>query len=201
MSADSDTRTAESVMSAFGATPKSRRDDVRAALRAPRGGKRAGRARFQGAIKKVIQTNRFRSALGPPDRLPKDLGEAQRTQIRAAFARVDGWDFDLWAVSDAVAGDGKLAARVVAEEIILERRRVAATRSPDFCALLRAFFASVLDRYERVPYGAGKGCDMPNFKGSSLGRFPLVSADFWTGDHLSERSRSVGAFCGTRARG
>ncbi|KAH8075342.1 calmodulin-dependent cyclic-nucleotide phosphodiesterase [Aureococcus anophagefferens] len=114
------------------------------------------RLRNQGAIKKVIQTNRFRSALGPPDRLPKDLGEAQRTQIRAAFARVDGWDFDLWAVSDAVAGDGKLAARVVAEEIILERRRVAATRSPDFCALLRAFFASVLDRYERVPYGARK---------------------------------------------
>ena len=31
-------------------------------------------------------------------------------------------------------------------------------------------------------------------KGSSLGRFPLVSADFWTSDHLSERSRSVDAF-------
>ena len=105
------------------------------------------------------------------------------------------------AVSDAVAGDGKLAARVVADEIILERRRVAATRSPDFCALLRAFFASVLDRYERVPYGAGKGCELPNFKGSSLGRVPLVSADFWTGDHLSERPRSVDAFGGTRARG
>ncbi|KAK7230175.1 hypothetical protein SO694_0021500 [Aureococcus anophagefferens] len=40
---------------------------------------------------------------------------------------------------------------------------------------------------------AAKGCDMPNFKGSYLGRFPLVSADFWTSDHLSERSRSVGA--------
>ena len=26
-----------------------------------------------------------------------------------------------------------------------------------------------------------------NFKGSYLGRFPLVSADFWTSDHLSER--------------
>ena len=84
---------------------------------------------------------------------------------------------------------------------VLERRRVAATRSPDFCALLRAFFASVLDRYERVPYGAGKGCEIPKFKGSSLGRFPLVSADFWTGDHLSERSRRVDAFGGTRARG
>ena len=43
--------------------------------------------------------------------------------------------------------------------------------------------------------------EIPNFKGSYLGRFPLVSADFWTSDHLSERSRSVDAFHGTRARG
>ena len=48
---------------------------------------------------------------------------------------------------------------------------------------------------------AGKGCEIPNFKGSYLGRFPLVSADFWTSDHLSERSRSVGAVSETRARG
>jgi hypothetical protein len=44
-------------------------------------------------------------------------------------------------------------------------------------------------------YRAGAG------KGSSLGRFPLVSADFWTSDHPSERSRSVDAFSGTRTRG
>jgi hypothetical protein len=48
---------------------------------------------------------------------------------------------------------------------------------------------------------AGKESEIPNFKGSYLGRFPLVSADFWTSDHLSERSRSVDAFFGTRARG
>ena len=42
--------------------------------------------------------------------------------------------------------------------------------------------------------GAGKECEMTNFKGSHLGRFPLVSAAFWTGDHLSERSRRVDAF-------
>jgi len=49
--------------------------------------------------------------------------------------------------------------------------------------------------------GAGQESEIPNFKGSSLGRFPLVSADFWTSDHLLERSRSVDAFSGTRARG
>ena len=48
---------------------------------------------------------------------------------------------------------------------------------------------------------AAKGCEIPNFKGSYLRRFPLVSADFWTSDHLSERSRSVGAVSETRARG
>ena len=48
---------------------------------------------------------------------------------------------------------------------------------------------------------AGQESEIPNFKGSSLGRFPLVSADFWTSDHLSGRPRSMGAFSGTRARG
>ena len=48
---------------------------------------------------------------------------------------------------------------------------------------------------------AGKGCEIPNFKGSYLGRFPLVLADFWTSDHLSERSRPRTSFFGTRARG
>ena len=47
---------------------------------------------------------------------------------------------------------------------------------------------------------AAKESEIPNFKGSYLGRFPLVSADFWTSDHLSEQSRSVDAFSGTRAR-
>ncbi|KAH8098029.1 hypothetical protein JL720_951 [Aureococcus anophagefferens] len=42
--------------------------------------------------------------------------------------------------------------------------------------------------------GAGKERDVPNFKGSYLGCFLLVSADLWTSDHLSERSRSVDAF-------
>jgi hypothetical protein len=51
----------------------------------------------------------------------------------------------------------------------------------------------------RVFAGAGKGRDIP--KGSYLGRFPLVLADFWTSDHPLERPRSVDAFSGTRARG
>jgi hypothetical protein len=52
-----------------------------------------------------------------------------------------------------------------------------------------------------VVVGAGKECEISNFGGSYLGRFPLVSANFWTSDHLSERSRRVDVFPGTRARG
>ena len=48
---------------------------------------------------------------------------------------------------------------------------------------------------------AAQESEIPNFKASYLGRFPLVLADFWTSDHLSERSRSVDAFSGTRVRG
>ena len=47
---------------------------------------------------------------------------------------------------------------------------------------------------------AGQESEIPNFKGSSLSRFLLVLADFWTSNRLSERSRSVDAFPGTRAR-
>ena len=48
---------------------------------------------------------------------------------------------------------------------------------------------------------AAKESEIPNFKGSDLGRFPLVLADFWTSDHLLEQSRSVDVFSVTRARG
>jgi hypothetical protein len=51
-----------------------------------------------------------------------------------------------------------------------------------------------------VCVGAGQESEIPNFKASYLGRFPLVLADLWTSDHLSERPRRVDAFSGTRAR-
>ena len=58
----------------------------------------------------------------------------------------------------------------------------------------RALFAALLLAIEFAIFRAGQESEIPNFKGSYLGRFPLVSADFWTSDHLSERSRRVDAF-------
>ena len=63
------------------------------------------------------------------------------------------------------------------------------------------FETQVVADDENVINRAGKESEIPDFKGSDLGHFPLVSADFWTSDHLSERSRSMDAFSGTRARG
>ena len=52
----------------------------------------------------------------------------------------------------------------------------------------------------RVESRAGKESENPNFKGSYLSRFPLISADVSTSGHLSERSRSVNVGSGARAR-
>ena len=94
------------------------------------------------------------------------------------------------------------------------RRRARSSTSARIAASLVTFVnnspngvvaSEVFDCYvgaERdVENRAGQESEIPNFKGSYLGRFPLVSADFWTSDHLSERSRSVGAVFETRARG
>ena len=59
----------------------------------------------------------------------------------------------------------------------------------------------VVDSVLSAALRAGQESEIPNFKASYLGRFPLVSADFWTSDHLSERSRSVDVFSVTRTRG
>ena len=76
----------------------------------------------------------------------------------------------------------------------LAQGAVAAAEAQKFETVARGRASAALIR-------AGQESEIPNFKASYLGRFPLVSADFWTSDHLSERSRSVGAFSGTRARG
>ena len=81
-------------------------------------------------------------------------------------------------------------------------RAKALLREPDGSAthprLYRKLWLKDEDRMAAIR--AGQESEIPNFKASYLGRFPLVLADFWTSDHLLERSRSVDAFSGTRAR-
>jgi len=126
----------------------------------------------------------------------------------------------LLAAADRACGDDRCPAWAGAAVVEYEERwsapgRAAETRSGvRLVGTLPACLARELARCCEQPFGgarpafdvevvgrAAKGCEIPNFKGSYLGRFPLVSADFWTSDHLSGRSRSVDAFVGTRARG
>ena len=73
------------------------------------------------------------------------------------------------------------------------------TMAPDAPAKAARFKGPEIDAM--APDRAAQGCEHPNFKGSHLGRFPLVLADFWTSDHLSARSRSMSVVSRTRARG
>merc|ERR1711903_380840 len=68
-------------------------------------------------------------------------------------------------------------------------------------AAFAARFGVPHDRALDVLFRAAQESEIPNFKASYLGRFPLVLADFWTSDHLSERPRRVDVFSVTRARG
>jgi len=155
------------------------------------------------------------------------LGAAFRTASGTLAAALDGWPAHLRAGAAAAAPAPTAALAAAALEGFLRRflsaREYRDARLRDLqlmihpasarCfadALGRADAAGVVDGRARARArevlalalgGAAQESDMPNFKGSDLGRVPLVSADFWTSDRLSERSRSVDAFSGTRARG
>ena len=59
----------------------------------------------------------------------------------------------------------------------------------DFAPPWRRAYATHVVRL--VAHRAAQESEIPNFKGSSLGHFPLVSADFWTNRLLSSSSRST----------
>ena len=82
----------------------------------------------------------------------------------------------------------------------LDAGMAGAAGDDDICAICLSDLAGD-DAEPAVALGAARESDIPDFKGSDLGHFPLVLADFWTSDRLSEQSRRVDAFFGTRARG
>jgi NADPH:quinone reductase-like Zn-dependent oxidoreductase len=131
-------------------------------------------------------------------KVPPSVPHAQAAHLGAAAAAAALLD-------GAVAGDvvlhlgGEGAVGQVAAQLC-------AARGVSLVSLVGADVADAEDAVEVLKNlgaacaGAAKESVIPNFKGSYLGRFPLVSADFWTSDHLSERSRSVDAFPGTLKR-
>jgi len=103
-------------------------------------------------------------------------------------------------------GDTSTQARFFVGDLLPEARRAIyldadVVVEASLAGLDGAAAAAFAANASAVVARAAKESEIPNFKGSYLGRFPLVLADSWTSDHLSERSRSVDALFGTRARG
>ena len=147
------------------------------------------------AVNGHLETLKCLRRLGADVRRPcfvdHDLIAGQRVQCTImAMACYEGRDHVVkWLVDDCDVGKCESEIVVVDPAYIDEvtaREREAERRAKEELTAQR---------------GAGKACDIPNFTGSDLGRCPLVSADVWTSDHLSERSRSVDVVSGTRARG
>ncbi|KAK7230486.1 hypothetical protein SO694_00176037 [Aureococcus anophagefferens] len=98
-----------------------------------------------------------------------------------------------WAglLQDRGDDDGALEAYRAALDVYVETFGA----GDKLCATPLANLARALANVgDYVAAGAAQESEIPNFKGSDLGHFPLVSADFSTSDHLSERSRSVDVF-------
>lgn len=133
------------MISAFGAAPPS------AAIRQRVSEDASETARH--AIKQVIATSRVVNAFGGGGELKAVdplLPAPLAARIAPALGDVDSWDFDLFAIVDAVGGDKPLAAKVVSEEVILTRRGCA----PDgaFREVVRSCIADLVDGYEDVLY-------------------------------------------------
>ena len=140
------------------------------------------------AVNGHLETLKCLRRLGADVRRPcfvdHDLIAGQRVQCTImAMACYEGRDHVVkWLVDDCDVGKCESEIVVVDPAYIDEvtaREREAERRAKEELTAQR---------------GAGKACDIPNFTGSDLGRCPLVSADVWTSDHLSERSRSVDVF-------
>ncbi|KAH8067384.1 hypothetical protein JL720_12423 [Aureococcus anophagefferens] len=97
------------------------------------------------------------ASLAPVEHFFAVVGAAPRLRPRLA-ALLDLWRFE--EACDAVA------AKVAAVAAGAKQMQAAGDAKSRLCAALRVAVA--------VGNGAGKECDMPNFKGSYLGRFPLV---------------------------
>ena len=129
------------------------------------------------------------AAAVPP---PATLSDDQAARLEAAAggaAKVDG----------VFATDGRWFEVTVDWEGV-PRAHASGARAAKKEEKLRFVARKAVELREALPR-AGQESEIPNFKASYLGRFPLVSADFWTSDHLLDWSRSVDAFSGTRARG
>ena len=135
----------------------------------------------------------------PPPAAAPAPSAPKHPDLRAAMARVELRNEASKSPSDAALEEPRRVYEAIFGRWPATHGKIISKRERD----ARGMNASSLV-YGEINFassGAAKARDVPDFGGSDLGRRPLVSADVWTSDRPSERSRSVDAFCGTRARG
>jgi hypothetical protein len=123
--------------------------------------------------------------------------------VPAAYAGVDA-AYDATERRGCCGSSGRYALEDVPEVLRVGQLYRGCLRAPalapaavDADGARRAMSETALE----PPPGQHKRATFPTSKAPVSAGFPLVSADFWTSDHLSERSRRADAFSGTRARG
>ena len=128
-----------------------------------------------------------------------DLGAGAPRRVCGVVPRTPGvvWllagagGVDAWVCADERAlarlaaeprpGDARGAALAARGRVGAAAPRAGAGGGPVDLRAAPAVYVN-LDRRpdRRAAARAGQGCELPHFKGSDLGRFPLVLADFWT---------------------
>ena len=131
------------MISAYGATPH--KSMVKTVLEASKG---AGSK----AVKNVVRTAGALVAFGAARSFREVvpyLGPDARERVQPLFAAIRSWDFDLWAVVDALDGDQRLAAKVMAEHVLVTARDLAPGQQ---AAVVRACVDDVVAAYEAAQH-------------------------------------------------
>ena len=103
------------------------------------------------AVKNLIAKNRAVEAFGASSSFKAPaayLADELAARVGPLLANIHSWDFDMWAVVDAV-GDQRLAAKVLADEVLVKARDLA---PGPYGAVVRTCVDAIVAGYEDVAY-------------------------------------------------
>ncbi|KAK7239276.1 calmodulin-dependent cyclic-nucleotide phosphodiesterase [Aureococcus anophagefferens] len=128
------------------------------------------------AVKNLIAKNRAVEAFGASSSFKAPaayLADAVVARVGPLLANIHSWDFDMWAVVDAV-GDQRLAAKVLADEVLVKARDLA---PGPYGAVVRTCVDAIVAGYEDVAYhNCLHGADCMQSLHATLAKSPKYEA-------------------------
>ena len=128
------------------------------------------------AVKNLIAKNRAVEAFGASSSFKAPaayLADDVAARVGPLLANIHSWDFDMWAVVDAV-GDQRLAAKVLADEVIVKARDLA---PGPYGAVVRTCVDAIVAGYEDVAYhNCLHGADCMQSLHATLAKSPKYEA-------------------------